>query len=391
MQSARDTSSTSHKPAIVQRHEAFNPKSSAKPTNKSINPTSRGERIALEPFSSPREHNSAVDEPIFQPISLLRTLSGSGVTATFVVVAEKKKSEDVSAAHSGSSQLEEENKNSKPLRPILRSKSVVDSKGGFGGGKMSALYEEKEADSSRQSLRQETESNSIFDRKAASKNEIQVKRRQSEIYRRSNIDDDRQAGFQATWRKSEPESIGSDSASAAKRTSVADEIIDPKLDRGEIAENRCENLNHLEKQPTADSHDDYHNDCEMDDGQYRDRRGASDDSTWRQQQQQQRTEEQQQIEEAFLRFNFDGRKIRNYLTLSVMSLLLCNPFLGLAAVVFSYKTKACVRSNKNLTAQQYSKIAFTINVAAMGLGVIMYVALFSWLLYFFFYSLKKKN
>ncbi|XP_073457724.1 interferon-induced transmembrane protein 1-like [Aquarana catesbeiana] len=72
---------------------------------------------------------------------------------------------------------------------------------------------------------------------------------------------------------------------------------------------------------------------------------------------------------------------RDYLGWSVVNLIFFNLILGIVALVFSHKTRDAVRRGDSFAAGSYSRTAFSLNVAALVLGIISHITWISWTIY----------
>ncbi|KAM3921167.1 dispanin subfamily A member 2b-like [Leptodactylus fuscus] len=64
---------------------------------------------------------------------------------------------------------------------------------------------------------------------------------------------------------------------------------------------------------------------------------------------------------------------KDYLVWSIMSLLCCFCPLGLAALIFSIKSRNASNENDSDGAVKHSKTAFYLNIAALVMGIIMII------------------
>ncbi|XP_069804831.1 dispanin subfamily A member 2b-like [Dendropsophus ebraccatus] len=64
---------------------------------------------------------------------------------------------------------------------------------------------------------------------------------------------------------------------------------------------------------------------------------------------------------------------KDYLAWSIFSLLCCFCPLGLAALIFSLKSRDAANQNDSDTATKYSRKAFSLNIAALVAGIIMII------------------
>jgi hypothetical protein len=84
-------------------------------------------------------------------------------------------------------------------------------------------------------------------------------------------------------------------------------------------------------------------------------------------------------------------KPRNYLHFSLTIFFMCNFVIGAIAIYFSIKSRRFYKENQVIQAKKYSKRALKTNITAVVVGVITYVALFSWLIYYVFSTFNKKT
>ncbi|XP_040271455.1 dispanin subfamily A member 2b-like [Bufo bufo] len=64
---------------------------------------------------------------------------------------------------------------------------------------------------------------------------------------------------------------------------------------------------------------------------------------------------------------------KDYLALSILSMFFCFCPLGLAALIFSLKSRDASNQNDADTAAKHSKTAFSLNIAAMVVGIILII------------------
>ncbi|XP_044134614.1 dispanin subfamily A member 2b-like [Bufo gargarizans] len=64
---------------------------------------------------------------------------------------------------------------------------------------------------------------------------------------------------------------------------------------------------------------------------------------------------------------------KDYLSLSIVSMLFCFCPLGLAALIFSLKSRDASNQNDPDTAAKHSKTAYHLNIAAMVVGIILII------------------
>ncbi|XP_069598576.1 dispanin subfamily A member 2b-like [Ranitomeya imitator] len=62
---------------------------------------------------------------------------------------------------------------------------------------------------------------------------------------------------------------------------------------------------------------------------------------------------------------------KDYLVWSIINLICCCLPLGLAAIIFSIKTRDATHQNNSLLAAKHSRTAYALNVAATVIGVIL--------------------
>ncbi|CAH2254343.1 proline-rich transmembrane 1-like [Pelobates cultripes] len=73
----------------------------------------------------------------------------------------------------------------------------------------------------------------------------------------------------------------------------------------------------------------------------------------------------------------------DYLCLSIVSLILCFLPLGVAAVIYSCKTVDSMRRGDMIMASSESRTSFTLNMVALGLGIVGHVAWISFVIYYY--------
>ncbi|CAH2318321.1 major prion -like [Pelobates cultripes] len=72
---------------------------------------------------------------------------------------------------------------------------------------------------------------------------------------------------------------------------------------------------------------------------------------------------------------------RDYLGLSIMNLILCCFPVGIAAVVFSCKTRDSLRRGDMISAASDSRTAFSLNMVALGLGIAANIVWVAYVIY----------
>ncbi|MEE6482116.1 hypothetical protein FKM82_013155 [Ascaphus truei] len=72
---------------------------------------------------------------------------------------------------------------------------------------------------------------------------------------------------------------------------------------------------------------------------------------------------------------------RDYLGLSIMNMLLCCLPIGIAATIFSCKTRDSVSRQDMASAESNSRTAFTLNMVALGIGLAINVAWIAYVIY----------
>ncbi|XP_063291489.1 proline rich transmembrane protein 1B-like isoform X1 [Pelobates fuscus] len=74
---------------------------------------------------------------------------------------------------------------------------------------------------------------------------------------------------------------------------------------------------------------------------------------------------------------------KDYLGLSIMNLLLCCFPLGIIALIYSCKTVDSMRRGDMIMASSESRTSFTLNMVALGLGIVGHVAWISFVIYYY--------